>query len=246
MRALIVDDELMARTLLRHMLKDHSPEVEVIGECQDLPEAVKAIKKLLPDVVFLDIEMPGYSGLELFDFFSEEELNFKIIFTTAYNQYATQAFRLAAVDYILKPIASAHLIEAINKAKEKIEFDVLRINHLKHLLSGSPVRKIAVPQMKEVKFVDHDKILFLKGDGAYTEIHSLDQSVIIASRNLKHFEEVLSNADQFYRCHKSYIVNLDKVKTFQRSEGNYLILENDLAINVSNEKSDKLLEKMKR
>ena len=104
-KAIVIDDEKRARTLLKGMIDELSLGVQVVELCEDLPDGVKAIRKHKPDLIFLDIEMPGHSGLELLDFFDEQEINFSIIFTTAYNQYAVQAFKLSAIDYLLKPIA---------------------------------------------------------------------------------------------------------------------------------------------
>ncbi len=103
-KAIIIDDEKMARTLLEGMLYEYHKDVEVVDSCKDLPTGVKSIRKHKPDLVFLDIEMPGHSGLELLDFFDEQEVNFSIIFLTAYNQYAINALRLSAVDYLVKPV----------------------------------------------------------------------------------------------------------------------------------------------
>jgi two-component system LytT family response regulator len=118
MKAIIVDDENKARQLLRAMLSDLCPNVEVVADCDDLPNGVKAIKRHSPDLVFLDIEMPGHSGLELLDFFNDDEVNFNIIFTTAYDHYAIQAFKLSAVDYLLKPLSPKDLVEAVERATD--------------------------------------------------------------------------------------------------------------------------------
>src|SRR5688572_5125066 len=117
----IIDDENKARVLLRAMLERYAPDLNILADCNDLPTGVKAIKKLKPDLVFLDIEMPGYSGLELLDFFDEEELNFDVIFTTAYNEYAVQAFRFSAIDYLLKPLQPQQLQDAVERFIKKTE-----------------------------------------------------------------------------------------------------------------------------
>jgi two-component system, LytTR family, response regulator len=114
-KAIIVDDEKMARILLQGMLEEFCPEIAVVDTCQDLPNAIKSIHKNKPDLVFLDIEMPGHSGLELLDFLDEDDINFSIIFTTAYNQYAIDAFKLSAIDYILKPIESEELENSVSR-----------------------------------------------------------------------------------------------------------------------------------
>jgi len=119
MKAIIIDDEKRARVSLSLLLQEYCPEVELVAECENLPEGVKAIRKFNPDLVLLDIEMPGHSGLELVDFFDEKEINFSIIFTTAYNEYAIQAFKLSALDYLLKPIDSDDLSNALNNFRKE-------------------------------------------------------------------------------------------------------------------------------
>jgi two-component system LytT family response regulator len=120
-KSIIIDDEPKARVLLNAIIEQYCPEVRVEALCNDLPSGIKAIKKHKPDLIFLDIEMPGHSGLELLDFFDEEEVNFGIIFTTAYNEYALQAFKFSAIDYLLKPIQHTQLIEAVERFSRKRE-----------------------------------------------------------------------------------------------------------------------------
>ena len=115
MKAIIIDDEKRARISLAYILQEYCPNVTIVAECENLPEGVKAIRKNQPNIVLLDIEMPGHSGLELLDFFDENDVNFSIIFTTAYNEYALQAFKFSAVDYLLKPINPEQLSEAISR-----------------------------------------------------------------------------------------------------------------------------------
>ena len=117
MKAIIIDDEKRARVSLNLLIQEYCPNVEIVAECENLPEGVKAIRKFNPDLVLLDIEMPGHSGLELLDFFDENDINFSIIFTTAYNEYALQAFKFSAIDYLLKPITEEDLSKSIEKYK---------------------------------------------------------------------------------------------------------------------------------
>lgn len=120
---IIIDDEPKARALLEAIIKDYCPQLQLMALCEDLPSGVKAIKKYQPSLVFLDIEMPGHSGLELLDFFNEEEVNFNVIFTTAYDEYAIRAFRFSAIDYLLKPIQHTQLVEAVDRFfKDRINF----------------------------------------------------------------------------------------------------------------------------
>lgn len=234
LKAIIIDDERMARTLLGGMLAEFCGNVELLDSCPDLPSGIKAIRKHKPDIVFLDIEMPGYSGLEILDFFDENEIDFSIIFTTAYNQYALQAFKLSAIDYLLKPIDSAELekaIERYQKTETKKNYQVLRDN-----LNVNAAQKLAVHTINSVKFIETDQILFLKAEGAYTEIMLTNGKVITASKGLKKYEEILKDNRSFFRCHKSYIINLNYVSEHIKSDGGYLRLADHHEVSLSSEK----------
>jgi len=244
MKAIIVDDETKARKMLKAMLADLCPEVEVLEECDDLPNGIKAIKRLSPQLVFLDIEMPGHSGLELLEFFSEHEIDFQIIFTTAYDHYAIKAFKLSAVDYLLKPISPVELKQAVLRAsKRKVSTDD-SIVKLKENLQGEAKLKLAIPQLNGFRFIDHSEIIFLKGERAYATIFLKDGSSVLASRNLKYFEELLASNTAFFRCHRSYLVNLDHVKEYVRTDGGNLILQGEKSVSVSADRMPFLLERL--
>lgn len=240
--AIIIDDELMARTLLQGMLEEYCKDIRVTASCNDLPSGVKSIRKLKPDIVFLDIEMPGHSGLELLDFFDEEELSFSIVFTTAYNQYAIQAFRLSAIDYLLKPVAPDELEAAVArclKEQNRKNYTILKQN-----LETGASRKLAIYTVDSIKFIETTRILFLKAEGAYTHVMLSDGSRMVASRSLKVFEDMLSGNDFFYRCHKSYIVNLAQVTDYVKADGGYLIVTGKYEVSVSSEKTETVLKKI--
>lgn len=241
-KAIIIDDEEMARVLLHQMLVEYCPQVETVGVCADLPEGVKAIRRHKPDLVFLDIEMPGYSGLELLEFFNEDEVDFSIVFVTAYNNYAIQAFKLSAVDYLLKPIEIDDLIQAIKlfeQNRRSINLDVL-----KHNLKPNSVKKIALSTLNQIYFVKLDDIMFLKADGAYTKVYLNDGKEILVSKGLKTFETVLLENEDFDRCHKSYIVNLTYVTQYLKANGGSLLVDNKHEIDVSPQKVSGVLAKL--
>ena len=242
--ALIVDDELMARTLLNDMISMYCPEIEVVALCKDLPEAIKAINKLKPNLVFLDIEMPGYSGMDIFDFFDDVDIQFSIIFTTAYNNYAIQAFKLSAVDYILKPIETNDLQTAVSLFVKKTEFENVKYKNLQNNLKQNGNQKLALNTMNSVSFINVNDILFLQAEGAYTKIVMLDGKVFTQSKGLKSFEYLTESNTNFVRCHKSYIVNLKYVTEYVRKDGGYLVVNQNKTINVSQEKVNEVLEKM--
>lgn len=243
MKAIIIDDEKRARVSLALLLQEYCTQITVVAECENLPEGVKAIRKLQPDLVLLDIEMPGHSGLELLDFFDEKDVNFSIIFTTAYNEYALQAFKFSAVDYLLKPINPEQLTEAIarlEKQKQKIENYKL----LKETINQDSLTKIAVPSGNTLIFIDTTKISHIKGEGAYSEVFCNNSTKHLVSRNLKNFEDILCLDTRFMRVHKSYIVNFEQVVAYNKSDGGSLELETGIHIPVSQDKAQIILDRI--
>ena len=239
MKAIIIDDEKRARISLALLLQEFCPDVEVVAECENLPEGVKAIRKHNPDLVLLDIEMPGHSGLELFDFFDEKDINFAVVFTTAYNEYAIQAFKLSAIDYLLKPIIPEELVSAILRLEHQkgIQFKALASN-----IKNESFDKIAVPFRNSLILLKIADILYIKGEGAYSEVYMKDQTKHLVSRNLKNFEEILLQDNRFVRTHKSYLVNFNEVTSYTKSNGGSLNLTNGISIPVSSDKSNLIIE----
>lgn len=226
---------------MEKMLGEYCPEVEVLADCEDLPNGVKAIRRLKPELVFLDIEMPGHSGLELLEFFDEDEVDFSIIFTTAYNQYAIQAFKLSAVDYLLKPIAPTDLENAIERYKRRGSKDRAGISNLRETLKQH-VQKIAVPEGNAVKFIELDSIMYFKADSSYTEIFFTDNSKLIVSRTLKNIEEALNGNPDFLRTHKSYLINMKYVSDYVKSDGGYLVMKDKNELPITQDKVQELLD----
>lgn len=240
LKAVIIDDEKMARGLLQNMLE--TLETEVVETCADLPSGVKAIRKYKPDIVFLDIEMPGLSGLELIDFFDAAEIDFGIIFTTAYHQYAVQAFKLSAVDYLLKPFTLEELQISIDKFIKQHKH-VGQLHLLKEHLSEIKTNRIAINTTGSVRFIDVNDITCLKADGAYTQLSFINQTQLLSSKGLKHFEEILTPYTQFFRCHKSCIVNVNTVTEYVKSDGGHLVLKTGMQVSLSPDKVDDFLAK---
>lgn len=241
LNAILIDDERNARILLRAMLQEHCPQVKVLAECEDLPQGIEAIRLHQPQVVFLDIEMPVHSGLEILDFFQPEEIPFDIIFTTAYQEYAIRAFKMSAIDYLLKPIQATELIQAVQKTEKKVVQNASYLQLKEHQKEQS--KKLILNQTKGIELLDTADILFLKGDGAYTEIFKKDGSKIVASKNLKHFEELLEDQSRFMRVQKSYILNIHSVQSVKKNEGTLLAMIHQHAIPISPDKVSLFLER---
>ena len=241
MKAIIIDDEKRARISLQLLLAEYCPEVTLVAECENLPEGVKAIHKYQPDLVLLDIEMPGHSGLELLDFFNESEINFAIIFTTAYNEFAIQAFKLSAIDYLLKPIVPEELANAIQRLQKQKE---QQFRALTENINTETFEKIAIPSGNSYVLIKIADILYIKGEGSYSEVFLKDKSKHLASRNLKNFEDILGKDKRFLRTHKSYIVNFEEVLAYNKSDGGSLEMQNGISIPVSVDKSNLILERI--
>jgi two-component system LytT family response regulator len=234
MKAIIIDDEKRARVLLKAMLADFCPEVNVMGDFTDLESGVQAIKKNHPDLVFLDIELPESSGLQILDYFSSDEVGFSIIFVTAYNEYAIQAFKLSAIDYLLKPINAEKLKEAIQHYKQLKIKNSKQLEILKSNLYDAR-KKIVIPSRNDIQYIEPNEILFLKADGSYCQFVLKNGKKIMMSKNLKFVEEMISDFHFLQRVHKSYIVNVNEVKSFLRLE-NKLILSNNEQIDATLER----------
>lgn len=240
MKAIIVDDELNARLALRGILEENFPEITIVGECADVPSAVKSIHSFQPEVVFLDIAMPGYSGLELLNFFDESTLNFKIIFVTAYTEYAINAFELSAVDYILKPVRVEALKRALTKVNGANPSESLSVLQSNHELPQN--KKIALNTGDGIMFIELQDILYLKADGSYTHFVLSNKSKITISKKIAEFER-LEQVGNFMRIHRSHIVNLECVQKILKHDGGSVIMENGDELSISTEKKAVLLEK---
>lgn len=239
-RALIVDDEQKARNVLNALLTDNFSDVEVVDQVEDVPTAVRSINRHKPDVVFLDVEMPGYNGFQLLDFF--DKIDFNIIFTTAYSEYAIQAFQVSAVDYLLKPLQIEQLETAIEKLKGKnVEQNREVFDNLKENIANNSIRKIALPTSSGILFVKIEDIVYLKADGSYTNFFLTNGKQVLVSRKIKEYEAALSNENRFYRPHRSYVINADRITEYVKADGGSVVLDNGDSIPISREIKDEFL-----
>lgn len=236
MKAILIDDEKSSLRSLSYELKAYCPEVEVVGQYNDPKEGLDQINKLSPDLVFLDIEMPGMNGFDLLE--KCVKIDFEVIFVTAYDQFAVKAFEFNAIDYVLKPVGISKLIQAVNKASEKIkkglEPDSLQalINNIRLQSQIGSIQIIALPTSDGFTMVNINEIAFLEADSNYTWVNLIQDQRYLVSRTLKEFESML-NFPQFFRSHKSYLVNLNHVAKYVRGQGGYLILINKANVPVS-------------
>lgn len=243
MKALIIDDEKKARQVLQILVEENCPKITTILQADNLMSGVELIKQEAPNIVFLDIEMPEHSGLEILNFIEKEVHNFEIIFTTAYSEYAIQAFQLSAIDYLLKPVRSSQVKDAVDKAikisgKSQINE---RLAELKSSLEDANFKKIGLPNSNGIKFVSFTDIIMLEADGMYTNVTTLSEGDILVSKPLKFFVDLLQKIKTFYRPHRSFLINLAYIKEYVKSEGGYIVMENDKTVSISNEKKEEFL-----
>ncbi|HEV8084709.1 MAG TPA: LytTR family DNA-binding domain-containing protein [Chitinophagaceae bacterium] len=241
-RAIIIDDQIHWIEELKFQLKEYCPDIIVLEQCRSSKEGLEAIKKLKPDLVFLDIEMPGMNGFELLEQFTE--ISFAVIFTTCYDKYAIKAIHLSALDYLLKPVDPKELVCAVKKIEEKQHFPIagqfeILLNEIRH--KDHDFNKLAVPTLEGFELIPTDQLMRCNANDNYTCFYMKDKNKIIACRTLKQIEEQLRDFKFFIRVHHSHIVNLNEVIKYIRGEGGYLVLSDGTSINVSKSRKDNLL-----
>ena len=239
--ALIVDDEKNSCETLQFLLTDCCPDVSVVKYCQTIDEAVKAVELHHPDVVFLDINMKGENGFDLLE--RVKTIDFEIIFTTAFSEYAIKAFKFSAIDYLLKPIDVDELRAAVErvikrkKAEAPTRYEYLRQN-LK--MSDGQHFKLALPTSEGLTFIKISDIIYCEADSNYTTFFLTDGKKIIVSHTLKEYEEILSDY-RFFRIHHSYLVNLDAIKQYVRGDGGHVVMINGAALDVAKRRKEQFL-----
>lgn len=216
-RAILIDDEQSARSVLTNLLERASFSIEIIATSNNLEKGVKKIKELKPNVVFLDVQMPNYAGYEIVNFL--DTIDFEIVFVTAYDQYAVKAFELNAIDYLVKPIDRSKLALTLNKLEKKIakEAELVDYQTLLKTIKDRNYRKIIIPELGNRRVVNLDDIIAIEADGAYSKIHLKEKITITTSKSLKYFEETLPKEVSFFRSHRTWIINLDYIELLNKS-----------------------------
>ncbi len=250
LRAAIIDDETNAREALSNLLRILCPEVEICGEAKNADLGIELIKKEKPNLIFLDIQMPGKTGFDLLSSF--EKVNFGVIFTTAYQEYAIRAFRFSAIDYLLKPIDPDELQAAVEKFKLQVagvnpqQLQILQ-EHLDNTQSLRLIerkkndnQRIALPTAEGIHFVQMTEIIQCESLGSYTKFHLVKGPAIVVSRLLKEYEEILDNF-YFFRVHQSNIVNLEHIKRYVKGDGGQVWMSDNTEIEVSRRRKEEFL-----
>jgi two-component system LytT family response regulator len=236
-RALLIDDESHATETLNWLLNEYCPNVNVEAVCHSGEEGIQVIKNIKPDLVFLDIEMPNMNGFEMLE--KVNNLSFQVVFTTAYDQYAIKAFKVSAIDYLLKPIDKSELIKAVKKVANN--YPATGTADLETLFNRLyAFKRLAVPTIEGVKLVNFEDISSCDSDGSYTVLNLIDGNTIVVSKTLKTIEKMLP-IPPFVRIHNSHIVNLNEVDRYVKGSGGYVVLKNNKHIDVSRSRKNDLL-----
>lgn len=245
-KALLIDDEPNNTTYVNELLKAHFATVQVLAVCNDAVEGLLLIDELQPQLVFLDVEMPGLTGFEMLK--KLEPVNFEVIFITAYNHYAVDAFDNNAIGYLTKPLQVDKFIKTTSTAISKIEKENIN-RHLFSLLQNNAAKtnhhKIALPTQNGLLFILPTDILYCQSSGNYTKFFTKDGKPILVSRQLGEFEKLLP-ADDFHRIHDQYIVRLQYIKEYIRGRGGELIMENNDNLPVSANRKDAFLQRFEK
>lgn len=246
-RTILVDDEPRGLSALQKLIEMHCPEIDIVALCSNANEALEKIAQLKPNLVFLDIAMPEKNGFDLLKEISP--INFEIIFVTAHDDFMLQAFKFSAVDYLLKPVESDLLEEAVKRAAKKIE-EKTSGGNLETLLynirnkEGGQKQKLCITSLKGFQVVKLSEIVYCEASSNYTNFHFVDRPLICASRPIHEYEEMLHDCN-FVRIHKSIVVNLEHVKEYLRGEGGTIILSNGKKVEVSRRRKETFMTSMK-
>ncbi|MHA4846587.1 LytR/AlgR family response regulator transcription factor [Flavitalea antarctica] len=241
LKAILIDDEPDCIRLLSLQLNEFCPQVQILGQYTSSEEGLRAIQTQHPDLVFLDIEMPGMNGFTLLEQLGP--ISFSLIFVTAYNDFAVKAFRFSALDYLLKPLDAKELQDAVRKAEKGQRIDQRQFDMLKsQLFSGQHPAKIAVPYQGGVHFIDLQNIVYCEADSNYTKLFVTTGKSYLLSKTLREVQQVLEERN-FLRVHRQYLVNLDHIKVYRKGESAYLVMQGEINIPVAKNQKDRLVQR---
>ncbi len=242
LRTLIIDDERHIRETMNHLVQKYCPQLKLVGEAESVTTGIRAIRDKIPDLVLLDIKMDDGTGFDILKHF--DSIDFKIIFITAYEKYAIQAFGFSAIDYILKPVNPEKLAEAVSRADQMTQnaFNT-QLNTLKNNLKSpdSTKRKIILKTMENIYLLNVQDIIHCTSDGNYTIFETVNDEKIVISKTLKEYDDLLAESG-FFRVHRSHLINLKHIKRFSKQDGGYIVMSNGDKVNVSSRGRERLLE----
>ncbi len=242
--ALLVDDEQKALDTLDSLIQNHCPNVRVIAKLTSPEDGLKKINELKPDLIFLDIDMPGMDGFEMLDHIHDR--NFEVIFVTGSNYFAIKAFKVNAIDYILKPVIVDELISAVEKVSQLIEtknFNLSRYDKLIESLKSNKPKKITIHTGEGIVCLLPEDIIHVEADQAYSYIHMTNENKLVVSKNIKEIESILDKS-VFFRVHKSHIINLEHVKKYNVHSGSFIEMTDGVKIIISRRNKKAFIERM--
>lgn len=247
LKAVLIDDEKSSLQSLTYELNAYCPEIEVVAAFKDPREGLQHLKALPPDLLFLDIEMPGMNGFDLLQ--ALQSIDFAVIFVTAYDQFAIKAFEFNALDYLLKPVRKEKLIQAVKKVQDQQQhkFDRTSLDALIQnirIQARGGIEQIALPTSDGFSMVHINDIAYLQADSNYTWVFLLSQKKYLVAKTLKDMEEMLQ-FPQYFRAHKSYLVNLNHVEKYVRGQGGYLVMKDATQIPVARAQKGDLMKYLK-
>jgi len=240
-RTIIIDDEEKVRTTTRQILTELRQDIEFVGEASDVSSGIKVIESLQFDLLLLDIKLPDGTGFDILENLSK--IDFKIIFITAFEEFAVKAFKFSAVDYVLKPISAFDLTDAIEKVIHLLQAEYsLKLNTLinNNHVHNNHEKRLVLKSVDKIQVVIINEIYRCESDEGYCQFYLADGTKLTISKPLKDYDELL-NEHGFFRIHKSHLVNLAHIRRFERSEGGYVIMVDNSKIPVSFRKRDELI-----
>ncbi len=245
-QAIIIDDEKKCIALLQQLLQESFPEVQVVATSTKPEEGIKLIRQHEPALLFTDIEMPNRNGFQVVE--ATQDVGYDVIFTTAYQQYAINAIRFAALDYLLKPVDADELAAAIGRYKSRHKHDQqqqqfeLLFSNLKNI--AQPFQKISIPTTEGIIFLATTDIICIEASGSYTRLFLKSGEAIVTSKNLKEFEEMLPQ-QSFFRIHHSYIINTNEIKRYIKGDGGAVIMTTSAELPVSKRRKEEFISRLK-
>ena len=244
-RTILIDDEEDGRVSLQLAIEKFCPELEIVAMCDGPEKGIEAIREQLPDLVFLDIQMPVMSGFEMLA--KLDKTDFQVIFVTAHERYAIKAIRFAALDYLLKPIDIDDLVSAVGRLREKTSLGA-DASHIESVRHNTKTRlgtegKLAIPSTSGMEFIEIKDIIYCRADGSYTEVVLDNGNTLLVSKGLKEFENIL-DLDKFCRVHHSSLIGLAHVQRYIKGEGGYVIMSNGDHIDISRRRKEEFMKQI--
>ena len=241
-KAILIDDEEHCTSVLQSMLQRYCPQVEVVATAANAAQGLQEIGRHQPHVVFADIQMPGQSGIDMLA--SIPSITFQVVFTTAYDQYAIRAIKLQALDYLLKPTDRKELVAAVAKldtGNHNASLQTQQVLGVSQAIKSNASGIMAIATTSGIEFVKTTEIIVMEADNCYTIIHTVGGKKLVASKTLQYFEDMLADDGHFFRAHKTYLVNLEYIKSYHRGDGGEILLTNGKSILLSKHRKQEFL-----